>query len=189
MTQEQCYLLGYIVKTHGTKGQVVFHLDVDYPDEYEDLESVFIEIKGELVPYFIENINIQKQSRAIVQIEEIDTIEKAQTFVGHALYMPLDTLDELEEDQFYYHEIKDFSIIDQEKGELGFVREVYSVSTQNLIALDYKGVEVLIPIVDDIVLKVNRELKQVVVQLPEGLLEVYTETHKADDSDQNDDEN
>jgi len=188
LTQDQCYLLGYIVKSHGTKGQVMFHLDVDYPDEYEDMESVFVEIKGELVPYFIEDINIQKQARAIVSLEEVDTMEKAQAMVGSALYMPLDTLEELNEDQFYYHEIQGFEVVDENLGVLGTVREVYSVSTQNLIALDYRGVEVLIPIVDDIVLTADREKNQVLVNLPEGLLQVYTEADKKEKPDDMDDD-
>jgi 16S rRNA processing protein RimM len=190
LTQDQCYLLGYIVKSHGTKGQVMFHLDVDYPEEYDGMDSVFVEIKGELVPYFVDSINIQKQGRAIVQLEEVDTMEKAQALVGTALYMPLDTLEELDEDQFYYHEIKGFEVVDQTMGALGMVRDVYLVATQNLIALDYRGVEVLIPVVDDIVLTVNREKKQLMVSLPEGLLEVYTDAiinEEADDRD--DDEN
>lgn len=188
MTQDQCYLLGYIVKSHGTKGQLMFYLDVDYPEDYEDLESVFVEIKGELVPYFVEEFNLQKQSRVIVQLEEVDTMEKAQALVGSALYMPLDTLEELDEDQFYYHEIKGFEVIDEKRGSLGHVREVYSVATQNLIVLDHNGHEVLIPIVDDIVIKADREEKKVYVSLPDGLLEVYTETGKNDEPDDQDED-
>lgn len=108
MTQENCYLLGYIVRTHGTSGNVVIYLDVDYPDDYEDLESVFVEIKGELVPYFIESLNLQKQSNAIVTFEDINTIEKAQALVGSSLYLPLESLEELDGDAFYYHDIRGF---------------------------------------------------------------------------------
>lgn len=174
MTQDDCYLLGYIVKSHGTKGQLVFHLDVDYPEEYEDLESVFLDIKGELIPYFIESFNLQKKGRAIVQLDGLDTMEKALALIGTSLFMPLDTLEELEENQFYYHEIQGFEVLDENLGMLGTVREVYSVATQNLIALDYQGSEVLIPIVEGIVLKADRQKKVVLVKLPEGLLEVYT---------------
>jgi len=186
LTQDQCYLLGYIVKSHGTKGQLMFYLDVDYPEDYEDLESVFVEIKGELVPYFVENFNLQKQSRAIVQLEEVDTMEKAQSLVGSPLHMPLDTLEELEDDQFYYHEIKGFEVIDEHRGRLGVVKEVYSVSTQNLLVLDHNGIEVLIPIVEDIVLKADRKKNQVLVNLPDGLLEVYTDTAKNNEPDDRD---
>ncbi|GHB58858.1 ribosome maturation factor RimM [Persicitalea jodogahamensis] len=186
MTQDDCYLLGYIVKSHGTKGQLVFHLDVDYPEEYEELESVFLEIKGDLIPYFVESFNLQKKGRSIVQLEGVDTMEKALALVGTSLFMPLETLEELDDEGFYYHEIQGFEVLDENLGALGTVREVYSVATQNLIALDYQGSEVLIPIVDGIVLKADRKKKQVLVSLPEGLLEVYT--GGADDEKDGDDE-
>ena len=73
---------------------------------------------------------------------------------------------------------------------MGTVGEVYSVSTQNLISFDYQGSEALIPIVDNIVTGVNREKRQVFVELPEGLLEVYTSANTQDaDDDDRDDEN
>lgn len=165
--------MGYIVRTHGTAGNVVIYLDVDYPEDYGDLETVYVEIKGELVPYFVDEINLQKQSNAIVTFEDIDTIEKAQKLVGSSLYMPLEDLAELGEDEFYYHEIKGFKVVDQTKGDLGIVREVYSLNGQDLIAMDFQGSEVLIPTANDIVIKADKDAKSLLVNLPEGLLEVY----------------
>lgn len=175
MTQDSCYLLGYIVRTHGTAGNVVLFLDVDYPEEYEEMDSVYVEIKGELVPYFISRFNLQKQNNAIVTFEDVDTIEKAQALVGSSLYLSLDELQELGDEEFYYHEIKGFTVVDQSKGILGIVREVYALNGQDLIAMDYQGVEVLIPTAEDIVLKADKENRQLFVNLPDGLLDVYLE--------------
>ncbi|MCF0042732.1 ribosome maturation factor RimM [Dyadobacter fanqingshengii] len=182
MTQDNCYLLGYIVRTHGTTGNVVIFLDVDYPEEYEELDAIYVEIKGELVPYFIENFNLQKQANAIVKFEDINTIEKAQALVGSSLYLSLDELEELSNEEFYYHEIKGFTVVDQTAGELGTVREVYSLNGQDLIAMDYQGVEVLIPTAADIVLKADKENKQLMVNLPEGLLEVYLDNSDSENT-------
>lgn len=178
--------MGYIVRTHGTTGDVVIFLDVDYPEEYEDMDSVYFEMKGDLVPYFVERFNLQKESRAIVRFEEVDTIEKAQALVGTSLYLPLDSLAELDEEEFYYHEIKGYTVVDENKGELGIVREVYSLNGQDLISMEYQGVEVLIPTAADIVLKADKENKKLLVNLPEGLLEVYldsSDNNAPDDAD------
>jgi 16S rRNA processing protein RimM len=182
VTQDNCYLLGYIVRTHGTAGNVVIFLDVDYPEEYEDLDAIYVEIKGELVPYFIENFNLQKQANAIVKFEDINTIEKAQALVGSSLYLSLDELEELSNEEFYYHEIKGFTVVDQTAGTLGVVREVYSLNGQDLIAMDYQGVEVLIPTAADIVLRADKENKQLMVNLPEGLLEVYLDNSDSENT-------
>ncbi|WP_031526714.1 ribosome maturation factor RimM [Dyadobacter crusticola] len=173
MTQDNCFLLGYIVRTHGTAGNVVFFLDVDYPDDYEDLETVYVEIKGDLVPYFIDDINLQKQGNAIVALEDVDTMAKAQALVGSSLYLPLEDLEELGHENFYYHEIKGYTVVDENVGELGIVRDVYALNGQDLIAMEYEGVEVLIPTAVEIVLRADKLNKQLVVKLPDGLLDVY----------------
>lgn len=185
MTQDSCYLLGYIVRTHGTAGNVVIFLDVDYPEDYDEMDSVYVEIKGELVPYFISRFNLQKQNNAIVTFEDVDTIEKAQALVGSSLFLSLDELQELGDEEFYYHEIKGYTVMDQTKGVLGVVREVYALNGQDLIAMDFQGVEVLIPTAADIVLKADKQDKKLFVNLPEGLLEVYLDnaTNTPDDAD------
>ena len=59
MNKEECYNLGRITKAWGYKGQVVLFLDVDTPEDYLELDSAFVEVKGKLVPYFfhVDNLN------------------------------------------------------------------------------------------------------------------------------------
>lgn len=188
MQYNDCFQLGHITRTHGTRGEVVIFLDVDYPEDYDELDSVFVEIKGQLVPYFIKNINVQKGSKAIVKFEDIDSIEAATPLLNCALFLPEDNLDELDESQFYYHEIIGFKVLDEKLGALGTVTTVYTMSTQDLIAMTYQGNEVLIPVNDDIVLRVDREQKNLHVALPEGLLDVYTEETTTPEDGQEDEQ-
>ena len=175
MQYNDCFQLGHITRTHGTRGEVVFFLDVDFPEDYDELDSVFVEIKGQLVPYFIKSINVHKGNKAIVKFEDINSIEAATPLINCALFLPEDNLDELDERQFYYHEIIGFSVVDEKLGALGTVATVYTMATQDLIAMNYQGKEILIPVNDTIVPKIDRELKILHVSLPEGLLDVYTE--------------
>ena len=135
-----------------------------------------------MVPYFIENINIQGQ-KAIVKFEDMHHIDTAQTLVECALYLPLDNLPELPEGEFYYHQVIGYSIIDMQKGKLGTLNNIYE-GNQDLIGMQYHGREVLIPMVDGIVLKADHEKKEIEVNLPEGLLEIYLE----DNNDVDDEE-
>ncbi len=187
MTKEDCYLLGKLTKTHGLKGELAIWLDVDYPEDYEELDSVLLEIKGELVPHFVEEIQI-RPNKSIIKFEDIDTIEDAQKLVNCDIYLPEDNLPELEDNhQFYYHEIIDFDIIDEVKGKLGKVLAVYTSERQDLIAMQYEGTEILIPIDDDIVKTVDREKKELYTSLPDGLLEVYLNdatSQEPDDADE-----
>ncbi len=172
MKKSDCYELGRVTKTHGIKGEVNILLDVDDVSEYDEMDSVFLEINEELIPYFIEKINILP-NQTIVQFEDIDTFEKAKSIVGASLYLPLEVLPELEDDQFYYHEIVGFQVIDTKLGKLGVVDTVYSMQVQDLISMIYKEKEILIPINDAIVLSTNKELKTINVDLPDGLVDLY----------------
>ncbi|GAB2530205.1 ribosome maturation factor RimM [Rufibacter soli] len=175
MTLDACFQLGYIMKTHGTKGQVVAFFDVDFPEEYDELESVFLLINGKLVPFFIDDLNPQDRGRSIIRFEDVKTVADAEKLKGTAIYLPLNQLPELEEDQFYFHEVIGYTVVDENLGELGTVQTFFDLPNQDLLAMDYQGHEVLIPVQDEIVLRTNKEERKIYVNLPEGLLEVYTQ--------------
>ncbi|GAB3920839.1 ribosome maturation factor RimM [Larkinella terrae] len=178
MTKDDCFQLGKITKTHGVRGELVFFLDVDMPELYAEMDSVLIEIRGDLVPYFIESISINR-NRGIVALESVETIEEAQKLVNCELYLPLDNLDELDEGQFYFHEIVGYLVHDEKLGDLGTVRTVYNVAPQNLISMDYKGKEVLIPVNDELTPSADKARKILHVRLPDGLVDIYLEEPSA----------
>ncbi len=142
------------------------------PEIYSEMDSVLIEIKGDLVPHFIESIVVNR-NRAIVALDGVDTIEDAQKLVNCDLYLPLENLEELPEGQFYYHEIIGFQVRDEKLGDLGTVRTVYNLNAQDLVSMDYQGREILIPINDDITPSADKENRVLNVRLPEGLVDVY----------------
>lgn len=172
MKQDDCFELGIITKTHALQGEVVIHLDVDDPSNYEGLESVFIEEKGNLVPYLIEYIALQDKKKALVKFEEIDGFEAAEAILKLKLFLPLTSLPKLENGAFYYHEIIGYQVIDKDLGELGTINS-YINAAQDLLVMDYKNVEVLIPVSDEIVGKANHEQKTISVDLPGGLIDLY----------------
>ncbi|MGV3589070.1 MAG: ribosome maturation factor RimM [Adhaeribacter sp.] len=189
MNIDACYHLGYIVRTHGVKGQVVAFFDVDYPEDYEELESVFLQLNGKLVPFFIDALDIQPNGRIIIKFEDVDSIVEAEKLKNIALYLPLDQLPELDEDQFYFHEVIGYTVVDEQLGELGTIREIYEMPYQDLMAMDYQGVEVLIPVQDELILRADKAVQKLFVNLPEGLVDIYTNPTGPDaDEDRDSDE-
>ncbi|TFV93578.1 16S rRNA processing protein RimM [Algoriphagus kandeliae] len=175
MNKEQCFQLGYVAKVHGLRGEVMVVLDVDYPEDYEDLEHIFLEQKGRLVPFFLEHFVLQAGNKALAKFEDFDTIEQVEPLVGSGIYLPLTALPELGEDQYYYHELIGFEVEDEKNGVLGPVETIYDLETQDLLGVSYQNKEVLIPIQDEIILKVDKAAKKVFCRLPEGLLDIYLE--------------
>lgn len=175
MNKDNCFQLGYIAKVHGLHGEVGVVLDVDFPEDYEGIKHVFVEQKSRLTPYFIEHFVVSHNNKVLAKFEDHDTVEDAEKLVGSALYLPLSDLENLDEDQYYYHELIGFEVSDEKLGKIGEVKVIYDLETQDLLGVDHKGKEVLIPIQDQIVLKVDKTAKKVYCHLPEGLLEIYLE--------------
>jgi len=175
MNIDECYYLGYIVKAQGLKGGFRVKLDVSAPEEYRELESVFVEIDKLLVPFFLKSITLLQKGQANIQLEDIDSADEARQLVGKQLYLPLDILPELTGTHFYYHDVPGFTVIDKEHGELGKVVKVQEAPAQDLLVVDCKGKEVLVPITDDSILKLDRENKILEVETPFGLIDMYME--------------
>ncbi|MGM0580634.1 MAG: ribosome maturation factor RimM [Bacteroidota bacterium] len=179
MKLDQCFQLGMVLKPHGLKGELYISLDTDYPEGYQEMESVFLLQNGKLVPFFIERIQL-KNKEALVKFEDVEDKEAALALRGNTLHLPLTELPELTGNQFYFHEINGFQIEDAVNGKLGMVKEVFEAGHQDLIGMEFKGKEVLIPINDDVILNVDRENALIKVSLPDGLLELYLEEEDED---------
>lgn len=171
MTQNECFRLGKITKPFGFKGQVIFFLDVDCPEDYAELDSVFVEVKGSLVPYFIEDISING-NKATVTFEEL-TPQEAQSLVGCDLYLPLDVLPKLDGNRFYYHEVIGWHVVDSEKGDIGTIASVIDYPAQALFQIMKNDKEILIPVIDQVINLVDRDKKTIFITAPNGLIDLY----------------
>lgn len=172
MQKEDCYYLGKITKTHGFKGNLILHLETDEPELYENLESVFIERDGMLVPFFFEFAQPYSNGKLLVKFEDISP-EEAERLVNRPLYLPMENLPELDGTDFYYHEIVDFRVIDEKHGEIGILESVNDSGVQALFEIKSGEKEILIPVVDEWILEVNREEKFIKIETPEGLIDLY----------------
>lgn len=172
MTKNDCFFFGKITKTHGLKGELTIKLDVVNPADFADLRYLLIDERGTLVPYFIEYQKISCD-KMFVQLQDVKKMEQAVTFVGKAVFLPNEMMPQLEDDEFYYQEIVGFKLIDEVKGEIGLISNVLEYPTQAVIQVMYDGKEILIPIHDDILQKVDKKAKTLNVKAPEGLIDMY----------------
>lgn len=173
MQKEECFFVGKIVKKFSFKGEVLVKLDTDEPEQFTEMESVFVEQHKSLIPFFIEDISLHKSALLRIKFEEVTSEADADAIMGAKLYLPLDFLPELSGNQFYYHEIIGFTVIDTNFGEVGTIVSVNDSTAQHLFVIDHKRTEVLIPINDDIIQTVDRKSKTIKVTTPEGLIDLY----------------
>jgi len=176
MTLDDYYQLGSIGKPHGLKGFVVAFLDVDDLEAYRKMKSVLLEMPkapGKLVSYDVEKLQPQTNERALLKLKGIDRVEEAEPLRNAKLYRPLQDLPTLEEDQFYFHDVIGYTVVDAQLGPLGTVESFYELPQQDVLAMRYQDKEVLIPVVDELISRADQGTKTLHVNLPEGLLDVY----------------
>ncbi|UAB76155.1 ribosome maturation factor RimM [Mesoflavibacter sp. SCSIO 43206] len=173
MDINECFYVGKIVKKYSFKGELLIKLDTDEPEQFENLESVLINLRGNLVPFFIESSQLHKSELLRVKFEEVDTEDDADSLMKSELYLPLSFLPELEEDKFYYHEIIGFKVEDKNFGNVGIISGVNDSTAQALFEIDRNGTEILIPMNDEFIIKVDKSNKTIFVETPEGLIDLY----------------
>jgi len=174
MKIDACYQLGYVQATHGLKGYVQVNLDVDDPKPYYQMESVFLSPPelGNLIPFFVEQVRPQGH-KLLIKFEDYETIDQAKQLVGHALYLPLDFLPDLEPGSFYYHDLIGAQVNDQNLGVLGTIISIYDQTPQLVLGMEYQQKEVLIPYTEEVVQNFDRVNGKLMVTLPTGLLDIY----------------
>jgi len=173
MKKEDCFYLGKIVRKYSFKGELLAKLDTDEPEIYTEMESVFVDFGRNLVPFFIDKSQLHKSSLLRVKFEDVDTEEDAEDLIGAGLYLPLDLLPALEGDKFYYHEIIGFTAVDTNFGSIGVIKGINDTTAQAIFEIDRDGKEILIPMIDDFIKKLDRPNKKIHLEVPDGLIDLY----------------
>ncbi|MBK1897771.1 ribosome maturation factor RimM [Chryseobacterium paridis] len=180
MRKEDCYFLGKITRRHGLAGNVILKLDTDQPELYNKLESIFVEINGLLVPFFIAKSSWSKLDALNIAFKNSSEALVDQS-LGKSVYLPLASLPKLSGKQFYYHEVVGFDILDENDNNCGVIRSINDQTAQNYFVTNLDGKEVVIPIIKDWIIEVNRDERFIKMQLPEGLIDVFLVPSKKDE--------
>lgn len=173
MDKKDCFYLGKIVKKYSFKGELLAKLDTDQPELYENMDAVFIEVRHNLIPFFIEYSQLHKSELLRLKFEEVDTEQDADSLLKCDLYLPLELLPKLDGNKFYFHEVIGFIIEDTNFGKVGKIKSINDTTAQALFEVDRNGIEILIPLNDEVIKKVDRVNKTILVETPEGLIDLY----------------
>tara|TARA_B100001094_G_scaffold114682_1_gene110636 strand:- start:225 stop:740 length:516 start_codon:yes stop_codon:yes gene_type:complete len=168
MNIQDCYYLGEIVSKFSFKGEVLLKLDSDEID-LKKIKTIFLSINGSIVPYSVDNIKLHKSSLLRIKLENIDSEEKANKILKIKTYLPIKDLPKLNGNKFYYHEIINFTVLDLNLGKIGKVEKINDQTLQPIIIVDNGKRKIMIPLVDDFLIDLDRNKKTLTFDLPEGL--------------------
>ena len=166
------FRIGSILKTRGLKGELQLYVD------FEGLESikfntVFVDMAGKLVPYFVQSIKYPQRNTAYLYVEDIDTIDKATPLVKKDVYLPDKLRPKKRKNEFTLKDLLGFTVIDDNEGELGEIIEINEYPQQLVASVRYQNHEVLFPLNEEIIKGIDVVKEIVYVDLPDGLLDIY----------------
>jgi 16S rRNA processing protein RimM len=173
MQNSENFRIASIIKTHGVHGELI--LESGFHDLLEHIgESVLLELEGLLVPFFINAIVATSKERYRVKFDWVDTEAKAKKLVqapvfSESAWLELSTESLQESPEM----LVGFKIYDKITGLLGQVEAFIDNSSNPLLEISTPKGEMLIPFHTHFVHSINVKLKQITVDLPEGLLDLY----------------
>tara|TARA_B110000003_G_scaffold251866_1_gene265951 strand:- start:345 stop:866 length:522 start_codon:yes stop_codon:yes gene_type:complete len=173
MKKNTCFYLGKIVSRYSFKGELLIKTDSDELENLKKIKSFFIEEDNSLIPYFTERCLIHKSSLLRVKFEDVDNENKANQLLKKNVYLPKKLLPKLQGNKFYFHDVINFKIIDKKLGEVGTIIGFNTQTVQSLIEVKTETKKILIPVHDQIIVKVDKQNKSIMVDLPEGLIDLF----------------
>lgn len=157
--------VGKIVNTHGLRGEVKVVTWTDTPDVFEDLEYVYCGSEK----LTVQNIKYQKNN-LIVKFKEIPSIDDAEKYKNKVLSAERDMLGELPEGTYYIADLIGLDVIDDNGNKVGVLADVFNTGSNDIYEVKRDGQKpLLLPVIDDVVLKVDMENRQIIVHIMEGL--------------------
>ena len=174
--KDECVEVGYVQKPHGLKGEIIVAFEPEFAETLEEIELLFVEVDGGLVPFFVEDegLRFKTDESAICRLEFIDSLSKAKELTGCKVYVfDEEVIDsEIQEGTSVLIGMKAF---DAKFGEIGRVSRVDDFSGNLVITVDHPKAEVMIPLSDEVIVSVDEEKREIHLNCPNGLIEIYLE--------------
>ena len=160
------------VKTRGLKGEIVAELLTDFPERFEDLEElVMVSPGGERKIGRLEDFWFQND-RVVLKLADYDDVEKAKELVGYEFAVPESERVPLPTDHYYDWELEGCTVKVGAKS-IGKVQSVIKTGGAEILLITAEnGKEQLVPLAESIVVEIDAAAKTIVIDPPEGLLDL-----------------
>jgi len=160
--------IAFIQRTHGIKGELQLNWLTNSELNPSELESVFIEIDGIPVPFFIEEVKSFSGEKVIIKFDEVDTIEQATNLVSHPVLIPLN---QMPDEELGLEDLVGYKVCDSANKQLGTITAYEDFGYNAIFTIKLPtNKEILIPATDAFIVEYDEKHKTIKMQFPEGLL-------------------
>jgi 16S rRNA processing protein RimM len=173
MIREETISLGSIIKIHALKGELLLTTELNLEECQILTEWVFLDYQGQLVPFSVEYLDTTGPSNAILKVEEINSIDQAREWIGKKVFIPARSLKKIKPKNPGIHILQGFQVKDEKFGLLGTINSIIEFQNNPLIQILQNKKEILIPLIDSIVIKIDHKKRIIFIRAPDGLIELY----------------
>jgi 16S rRNA processing protein RimM len=165
------YLIGYILKPQGLKGEVKVESVTPYLERFNRLDRVFLQLKEKKQAYSIENARVSDRF-VYLKFAEINSRDDAELLRTAEVLIEKKDLIQPAQDEYFIHDLIGCQVISENNDVIGVLSDVVQMSSNDVyVVKNGEGIEILIPATKEIVKRVNVEQKQIIIHMLEGLLE------------------
>lgn len=171
MAQTRNILLGRIIKIHGYEGAVAVRLEKNFSENIPIMESVFLEIDGRPVPFFLDYFDQVNSEKAYLKFQDYDTIEKVKEFIGSNLFVSAGLV--VEDPVGDQINLQGYTIFSGDNKPVGEVVEIIKNPAQWLLRVATgEGKDILIPLHEDMIIGIDESHKMIKMNIPKGLVDL-----------------
>ena len=174
--KNNCVKIGYVQKPHGIHGELVIRFEEEYYETLEECPTLFMEIDNLLVPYFIsdEGLRFKSGESVITKLEWVNSDKKAKDLCGLSVFVNQDDIVEFE-DEMSPNALVGYQLFDETLGLIGEITEVNDYSGNLLLVVEYQGKEALVPINEDLIIRMDEDRREIELRIPDGLFDLDEE--------------
>ena len=166
-----------VLKSNGTDGELVMGFRDIAPEDINVKEPVFIVFDGLPVPFFIESFVKRGNSKALVRLTDICSMEDVEEIAGKAVYVEEESLPELSLEDDGFAALIGWMLLtpsddqpDSSLIEVGEITDFMDIPNNPCIEVETENGAVMIPLHEDLILSVDPEYQEIIMQIPAGLL-------------------
>jgi 16S rRNA processing protein RimM len=171
MADNKHILFGRITKIHGYEGAVTVKVEKIFSDNIPEMESIFLEVDGKAVPFFIYRNENSGQDNIKLKFEGYDTIEKIREFIGCRVFISTGQQNEIVTNEI--QDLKGFMVFSQTSQFIGNISEVIKSPGQWLLnIISDSGKELLIPYHEELIIELKPDQKKLIMEIAKGLTDI-----------------
>ena len=164
-----------VLKSNGTDGELVLGFREIAPEDINLQEPVFIVFDGLPVPFYIESFSKRGNTKALVRLTGICSMEDVEEITGKAVYIEEDQLPEMSLEDDGYAALVGWMLLTPAEDEealieVGEITDFLDIPKNPCIEVETENGAVMIPLHEDFILSVDPEYQEIIMQIPAGLL-------------------